>query len=206
MAFEEAHVCIGGCRRARHAAPSVTEQAQLTHATMMAPPLLGSSVLSRMTHHGVSKYYKGPRRRQIDCYCFSICSEAEAEAFTAMLPIVHGNESSPSSSIWYKYLHEIYGEGLSLPFDMSKLQFFYTELLPPLRLGSRCRLTLPRHQDPQLQRGTPTLLLVENELLALDKLNECGFSVAIVEQLFAHVVRLVRKLHWGLCRERTLAR
>ena len=102
--------------------------------------LASSSQPSLVQSFSASRYYAGPRSARVVCYCFSICTEAEAEDFLARLPTVHSATSSPA---WYGYLREVYGDGLSLPFNVASLQVFYSALLPPLRMGSRCGKTLP---------------------------------------------------------------
>ena len=55
------------------------------------------------------------------CTCFSTCSLAEARAFVSRLP----REVSTSDSPWFAYLKAVYRSPVVLPFDLSRLSFFY---------------------------------------------------------------------------------
>ena len=55
------------------------------------------------------------------CTCFSTCSLAEARAFVSRLP----REVSTSDSPWFAYLKAVYRSPVALPFDLSRLSFFY---------------------------------------------------------------------------------
>lgn len=62
------------------------------------------------------------RQAAVNCSCFSLCSSREAAEFLAELPIMCNSTASP----WYSYLLTVYaGVPPPLPFDLSRLRFFY---------------------------------------------------------------------------------
>ena len=54
------------------------------------------------------------------CFCFSTCTLEDANAFLNLLPTWIEDSSSP----WLPYLRAVYGD-VPLPFDFSRLHFFY---------------------------------------------------------------------------------
>ena len=55
------------------------------------------------------------------CTCFGSCFQQELNSLLRRLPSTVRSTSSP----WMQYLNTVYGEDLSLPFDLTRLRFFY---------------------------------------------------------------------------------
>ncbi len=55
------------------------------------------------------------------CVCFQGCSHEDLRVFWGVLPL----RVNTASSTWFPYLSAIYGETLPLPFNFSRLRFFY---------------------------------------------------------------------------------
>ena len=86
-----------------------------------------------------------PGAHDRSCRCFEICNQTSAEAWLRRIPRVIDNPSSP----WIGYLSAVYGDQPQLPFDMTKLNYFYhndvdwpAEVEWPM---SNCQITLRRY-------------------------------------------------------------
>ena len=54
------------------------------------------------------------------CWCFSTCTADEAADFLNAIPDVVSSKSP-----WLGYLRAVYAEDVQLPFNLSRLNFFY---------------------------------------------------------------------------------
>ena len=68
-----------------------------------------------------SKPAAAPSTNEASCRCFEICNRSAAVEFLRRVPLAITDPSSP----WIGYLTAVYGSRPTLPFDMTKLNFFY---------------------------------------------------------------------------------
>ena len=62
-----------------------------------------------------------PSSPRSPCNCFSTCTISDANHFLGLIPRVVSSASSP----WVSYLRSVYGSEPPLPFELSKLRFWY---------------------------------------------------------------------------------
>ena len=84
----------------------------------------GECVASFAFAHGIAikgKTYSEERPMPNPCNCFATCTLSDANRFLERIPRVVTSASSP----WLSYLRFVYGAEPPLPFELSKLRFWY---------------------------------------------------------------------------------